>query len=87
MSNPKLKTLIYRDLTQTMSRSTFVHLLPWQFTMIRLAPSKSLLWSSRPPNGYGFLQMEEEHPLCNLISMKLDAYIPILPFNSPTSCP
>jgi hypothetical protein len=26
-----------------------------------------------------FLQMEEEHPLYNLISLKLDVYIPILP--------
>ena len=31
-------------------RSTFVHFLPWQFTMNGLTPFKSSFWCSRPPN-------------------------------------
>jgi len=46
----KLKTLISRDLTKRTRHSASIHLLSWQFTMIRLTPSKSLLWSSRPLN-------------------------------------
>ena len=50
MLDPKLKTLSFRGLTQTMRRSPIIHLIPWQFWMIGLAPFKSSLWSSRPPN-------------------------------------
>jgi len=37
-----------------MRRSVSIYLLPWQLMMIRLASSKSLLWSSRPPNDMWF---------------------------------
>ena len=50
LSYPNLKTLIYSNLTQTTCRLASVHLLPWQFAMIKSAPFKSSLWSSRPPN-------------------------------------
>jgi len=55
--------------------------------MIRLTPSKSSLWSSRLPNDIKILKMEDEHLLYNFIFMKLDVYIPIYPYKSPTSCP
>jgi hypothetical protein len=54
LSYPNLKTIIYRNLTQTTCRLASIHLLPWQFAMIKAAPFKSSLWSSRPLNGMRF---------------------------------